>query len=99
MTSNRRVNGDENENEERQRAAALQNLAEARRASNRAKRLGVRCPRTAFFGCVRLPKEHSIVTERSHPRKAAPFWSTFAGARSVRWLLGGVIKVQASFNA
>jgi hypothetical protein len=50
----------------RQRAAALQNLAEARRASNRAKRLGVRCPRTAF-GCVRLPKEHSIVAERSHP--------------------------------
>ena len=46
-----------------------------------------------------MPKEHSIVTERSHPRKAAPFWSTFAGARSVRWLLGGVIKVQASFSA
>jgi hypothetical protein len=66
MTLNRRVNGNENENEKRQRAAALHNLAEARRASNRAKRLGVRCPRTAF-GCVRLRKEHSIVAKRSHP--------------------------------
>ena len=35
-------------NEKRQRAAALQNLAEARRASNCAERLGVRCPRTAL---------------------------------------------------
>jgi hypothetical protein len=77
----------------RQRAAALaayvpglrrakQDLAEARRPSNRAKRLGVRCPRTAFEW-VRWRRKLSTFPERSHPPQSG---GCYAGTLSTRWM-------------